>query len=103
MAPSRTSRSLPLALFTLASLVPSAWATFDCSDVAAQGVHFNLKKLGGPHMVHWADERLGDGVLYNYNFTVDLCNTLKRKKGERSCHSGTRGTLGLEGWWGSRG
>lgn len=40
-------------------------------------------------MVHWTDDRI-PGLQYNYNFTVDLCNTLKRKKGEPSCHTGTR-------------
>jgi hypothetical protein len=58
--------------------------------MAAQGVHFNMKKLGGPHMVHWTDE-IPDQQRINYNFTVDLCNTIKPKKGEESCHAGTRG------------
>ncbi|KAF2683558.1 autophagy protein-like protein Atg27 [Lentithecium fluviatile CBS 122367] len=90
MAPSRRSRSLGFALLTLAPLMPSTWATFDCSDVAARGVHFNLKKLGGPHTVHWTENRVEDEEILHYNFTVDLCNTLKRKKGEPSCHQGTR-------------
>ena len=94
MGPSRTSRSLPLALLALASLVPSTWAAFDCEDVAAQKVHFNLKKLGGPHMVHWEDDRV-TGLQFKYNFTIDICNTIKRKKGEPSCHAGTRGTFYL--------
>lgn len=89
MAPARTPRSLPFALLTLASLVPSSWATFDCKDIAAQKVHFNLEKLGGPHTVHWADDSI-DGTMLNYNFTVDLCNTLKRKGEPVSCHAGTR-------------
>lgn len=46
-------------------------------------------------MVHWIDDRI-PGLQYNYNFTIDLCNTLKRKKGEPSCHTGTRGRMHRE-------
>ncbi|EAT90530.1 autophagy-related protein [Parastagonospora nodorum] len=92
MAPSRPRASL-LPFLAVASLLPStAWA-FDCKDVAASGVHFNLGKLGGPHVVHWKDEDLAHEMLYKYNFTVDICDKLKWHKGgslATECHHGSR-------------
>lgn len=93
MSPSRSRASL-LPFLAVASLLPStAWA-FDCKDVAASGVHFNLGKLGGPHVVHWKDEDLAHEMLYKYNFTVDICDKLKWHKGgslATECHHGSRG------------
>ncbi|KAF2124664.1 autophagy protein-like protein Atg27 [Dothidotthia symphoricarpi CBS 119687] len=90
MAPSRSQTSL-LSLLAASALLPlSSWA-FDCNDIAAQGVHFNLGKLGGPHMVHWKEEDLGHDVMYKYNFTLDICNVLKWHKGgslATECHHG---------------
>lgn len=92
MAPSR-SRSSPFLLLGVASILShSTWA-FDCKDVPAQGVHFNFQKLGGPHTVHWQEQDTFHEVSYKYNFTVDLCNSIKWHKGgseATECPHGTR-------------
>ncbi|KAF1947526.1 hypothetical protein EJ02DRAFT_392014 [Clathrospora elynae] len=92
MAPSR-SRAPFLSLLTFSSLLPhSTWA-FACNDIQAQGTHFNFKELGGPHMVHWKEEDLGHELMWKYNFTVDLCDSLKWHKGGNlatECHHGAR-------------
>jgi hypothetical protein len=95
MAPSR-SRITLLPLLAVASIFPSASWAFDCKDVAASDVHFNLGKLAGPHVVHWKDEDLEHEMLYKYNFTVDICSKLKWHKGGSAateCHHGARGTF----------
>lgn len=92
MAPER-SRSSLLSLLAVASLLPLSSSAFDCKDVAAKGVHFNFEKLGGPSVVHWEETDLDHEVLYKYNFTLDLCNSLKWHKGGSAateCHHGTR-------------
>src|SRR4051812_30938802 len=92
MAPSRSPTSF-LSLLAASSLLPLASWGFDCKDIAAQGVHFNLGELGGPHVVHWKEEDSDHGVLYKYNFTLDLCNTLQWHKGgsrATECSPGTR-------------
>jgi hypothetical protein len=92
MAPSR-SRTALFSLLAAASLLPSAVWAFDCKDVAASGVHFNLGELGGPHVVHWKNEDLELEMLHKYNFTVDICNKLKWHKGgslATECHQGAR-------------
>ncbi|KAJ4373376.1 type II membrane protein [Neocucurbitaria cava] len=56
-------------------------------------VHFNLDKLGGPHVVHWQEEDSMHDMLYKYNATLDLCNSLKWHKGgslATECHYGSR-------------
>jgi hypothetical protein len=92
MAPSRSHVSL-LSLFALTSLLPqSAWA-FDCKDILAEGAHFNLKELGGPHVVHWEETDLEKELKFKYNFTLDICNPLKWHKGgshDTECHHGAR-------------
>lgn len=93
MAPSRSRTSL-FPLLALASLLPAASWAFDCKDVAASGVHFDLGKLAGPHVVHWKDEDLAHEMLYKYNFTVDICQKLQWHKGgsqATECHHGARG------------
>jgi hypothetical protein len=94
MAPSR-SRSTLLPLLAVAALLPSsAWA-FDCKEIVASKVQFNLGKLAGPRIVHWKDEDLGNEVLYKHNFTLDFCGKLKWHKGgslDTECHHGARGT-----------
>lgn len=92
MAPSR-SRSVLLPLLAIAAVLPQAAWAFDCKDIAAQGVHFNFKELGGPHMVHWKEDDLDHEISYKYNFTIDLCNALKWHKGGSTateCHHGSR-------------
>jgi hypothetical protein len=92
MAPSR-SRAPLLSLLALASLLPqSAWA-FDCKDILADGTHFNFKELGGPHVVHFEESDLQHELKWKYNFTVDLCDSLKWHKGgslATECHHGSR-------------
>jgi hypothetical protein len=102
MAPSRSWTTF-LSTLALASLIPSTWA-FDCKDVAADKVHFNLGKLAGPHVVHWQREDLETEYKYKYNFTIDICDKLKWHKGgslATECHHGARGTwnlIGLTEW-----
>ncbi|KAL6707509.1 type II membrane protein [Coniothyrium glycines] len=91
MAPSR-SRNLFLPLFAAAVLPQSAWA-FDCKEILAQGQTFNFEKLGGPHIVHYEQENTDLEALVKYNFTIDLCSSLKWHKGgslATECHHGTR-------------
>lgn len=92
MAPSRSRASL-LSLFAVTSVLPQlAWA-FDCKDILADGTHFNFKELGGPHVVHWKEEDLSHEMMYKYNFTIDLCDSLKWHKGgslATECHHGSR-------------
>ncbi|KAF2828206.1 hypothetical protein CC86DRAFT_465942 [Ophiobolus disseminans] len=92
MAPSR-SRTALLSTLAVASLLPSASWAFDCKDVGADSVHFNLGKLAGPHVVHWVDEDIGRELQWKYNFTIDICDKLKWHKGgslATECHHGTR-------------
>lgn len=82
-----------LPLLAIAAVLPQAAWAFDCKDIAAQGVHFNFKELGGPHMVHWKEDDLDHEISYKYNFTIDLCNALKWHKGGSTateCHHGSR-------------
>jgi len=93
MAPSR-SRTPLLSLLALSSLLPqAAWASFDCKDILADGAHFNFKELGGPHVVHWQESDLAKELEWKYNFTLDICNSLKWHKGGNlasECHHGAR-------------
>lgn len=92
MAPSR-HRSLLLSLLASVPLFSlESWA-FECSDIVAQGVHFDLSKLGGPHLVHYSETDNMHDMQYKYNFTLDLCNPLKWHKGGTAateCSHGTR-------------
>jgi hypothetical protein len=93
MAPSRSRRTL-FSTLAVASLLPSALA-FDCKDVAADKVHFNLGKLAGPNVVHWQTEYPELEMQYKFNFTIDICDKLKWHKGGSAateCHHGARGT-----------
>lgn len=82
-----------LPLLAAAVVLPqSAWA-FECKNIVAQGQQFNLEKLGGPHVVHWQQENAELEALIKYNFTIDLCNSLKWHKGgslATECHHGAR-------------
>ncbi|PVI00148.1 hypothetical protein DM02DRAFT_628775 [Periconia macrospinosa] len=92
MSPSRSSNSLSLAsLLTLSSLIPASWG-MDCADILTNGVHFNLKELGGPHVVHWSETYPELGQTYNYNFTLDICNKLKWHKDGNKNTECTHGT-----------
>lgn len=80
-------------MLAVASILPHSALAFDCTEVQASGVRFNFEKLGGPHVVHWQEEDTFHEVSYKYNFTVDLCNSLKWHKGgspATECHHGTR-------------
>jgi|TARA_R110002003_G_scaffold1035_2_gene22075 hypothetical protein len=58
--------------------------------------HFDLSKLGGPHVVHWKEEDLAHDMLYKYNFTLNICDKLKWHKGgslATECHHGARGKI----------
>jgi hypothetical protein len=93
MAPSRSHTTL-LPLLAAASFFPSASWAFDCKDIAASGVHFNLGELAGPHVVHWKNEDIELELLHKYNFTIDICDKLKWHKGgslATECHHGARG------------
>jgi len=82
-----------LPLLAAASLLPSVSWAFDCKEIAASGVHFDLSKLGGPHVVHWQDNDDMHEMLYKYNFTVDICQKLQWHKGgsqATECHHGAR-------------
>lgn len=76
---------------TLPSLILAA-ASFDCSDIVKDKIRFNLKPLGGPHVVHWIeDEEL---IIHNHTYTIDICQPLKRTKGvptDQECPLGSRG------------
>ncbi|KAH8728141.1 autophagy-related protein 27 [Phaeosphaeriaceae sp. PMI808] len=92
MAPSR-SRTTLLPLLAVAALLPSASWAFDCNEIAAQSVHFNLGKLSGPHMVHWKEASVGRDLVDKYNFTIDICKKLEWHKGASQateCHHGAR-------------
>jgi len=74
-------------------VLPSTGA-FDCKDVAADKVHFDLGKLAGPNVVHWQTEYPELEMQYKYNFTIDICDKLKWHKGgslATECHHGARG------------
>ncbi|KAF2864921.1 autophagy protein-like protein Atg27 [Massariosphaeria phaeospora] len=90
---STSSRSL-LALSSLLLTLPSPSAAFDCAEIQAQSVKFDLSKLGGPHIVQWSpDPDLDAQVQLNYNFTLDICNKIKWHKGgslATECHHGAR-------------
>ena len=93
MAPSR-SRTTFLSLLAAAPLLLSTSWAFDCKEIAASGVHFDLSKLAGPHVVHWQDNDNAHEMLYKYNFTVDICQKLQWHKGgsqATECHHGARG------------
>ncbi|KAF2749402.1 hypothetical protein M011DRAFT_465837 [Sporormia fimetaria CBS 119925] len=99
MSPRTTSRSFPapalLSLPTLSALLlglPSLSSAFDCKEVVASDVKFNLKELGGPHVVRWEEEPdLDHEVQYKYNFTLDICEDLKKEEDSQTgCHEGTR-------------
>ncbi|KAF2660001.1 hypothetical protein K491DRAFT_688600 [Lophiostoma macrostomum CBS 122681] len=102
MAPSTSStawRSLPSSLVSIATLsslflsLTGPAAAFDCKDIQAQGQHFNLGTLGGPHKLHWVDEHLEVERRYNYTFDIDICQKLAWHKGgtkETECRHGTR-------------
>lgn len=90
MAPLQPQKSL-LSLLAVSSLLPLASWALECNNILAQGVHFNLEKLGGPHIVHWQEEDLERDLLFKYNFTLDICDTLKWHKGgslATECHHG---------------
>ncbi|KAF1835837.1 hypothetical protein BDW02DRAFT_567597 [Decorospora gaudefroyi] len=92
MAPSR-SRAPLLSLLAVASLLPHSVWGFDCKDILADRTHFNFKELGGPHVVHWQEQDLAKELQWKYNFTVDLCDSLKWHKGgslATECHHGAR-------------
>jgi hypothetical protein len=82
-------------LLALSVVLPSALASFACNDILAKGQHFNFEKLGGPRVVHWTDSDAREDMEYSWNFTLDMCNILKRDKGvdiQHWCHDGARGT-----------
>ncbi|KAF2641939.1 hypothetical protein P280DRAFT_468427 [Massarina eburnea CBS 473.64] len=93
MSPSRFTTLSVASLLTLAALVPSSWASLDCNEVLTGGVKFNFGELGAPHIVHWTQEDSINHEQKNWNFTVDLCQNLKRPKGANKnewCNHGTR-------------
>jgi hypothetical protein len=92
MAPPR-SRAPLLSILALASLLPYSASAFDCKDILADGAHFNFKELGGPHVVHYQESDLTKELEWKYNFTIDICNSLKWHKGgslATECHHGAR-------------
>ena len=78
-----SSRASLLAL-AAATLLPSVSA-YECKDIVAQKVPFDLRDLGGSRVVHWEEQDMEHDVLYKYNFTLDICNALKS-----DCHNGAR-------------
>jgi hypothetical protein len=92
MAPPQ-SRVPLLSILALTSLLPYSACAFDCKDILADGAHFNFKELGGPHIVHYQESDLTKELEWKYNFTVDICNSLKWHKGgglATECHHGAR-------------
>ncbi|KAF1844406.1 autophagy protein-like protein Atg27 [Cucurbitaria berberidis CBS 394.84] len=92
MGRSRSRASLVPLLAVSSLLSHFAWG-FDCKDIVAQKVQFHFEKLGGPHVVHWQEEDIEHEMLYKYNFTLDICNSLKWQKGGSAateCHQGSR-------------
>ena len=85
-------RDLISSLPALLSLPSLAQAAFDCEHIVADQQVFNLKSLGGPHVVHWIKDDTPPSIT-NLTFTLDICQTLKKHKGpsEDDCPSGTRG------------
>jgi hypothetical protein len=88
---------LPSSILSLSTLsylllsLPSPAQAFDCNAITASGVNFNFKELGGPHIVHWEEEPDVDHqTQFKYNFTLDICNTLKKGDLKTHCHPGTR-------------
>lgn len=91
---SRPARSLPFSLLSLSSLttlflaLPSPATAFDCKDIVAQTVRFDLGKLAGPRSVFWEQPRDDDNnQQHKFNFTIDVCNKLSNDVG---CHTGTK-------------
>ncbi|KAI5367511.1 Putative mannose-6-phosphate receptor binding domain superfamily, MRH domain-containing protein [Septoria linicola] len=73
-------------------LLPAAISavTFDCENIVADEQKFNFKALGGPKDVH---KLVPDQfTVVNTTFTIDLCDTLKKPKGEESKHSCPNGS-----------
>ncbi|PPJ58685.1 hypothetical protein CBER1_03995 [Cercospora berteroae] len=74
-------------------LLPAAISavTFDCENVVVDSQKFNLKALGGPKEVH---KLYRDSFsVVNTTFTIDVCDTLKKPKGDEaktSCPNGSR-------------
>jgi hypothetical protein len=92
MAPSRPRAPL-LSILALTSLLPYSAYAFDCKDILADGAHFNFKELGGPHVVHYQESDIAKELEWRYNFTIDICNSLKWHKGGSAateCHHGAR-------------
>ncbi|KAF1986744.1 hypothetical protein K402DRAFT_376618 [Aulographum hederae CBS 113979] len=65
--------------------------TLDCKDVLVDKTHFDLRTLGGEHVVHWVrDEALP--TVKNFTFTIDICKPLKKVShvpAPEQCPSGT--------------
>ncbi|KAF2104158.1 hypothetical protein NA57DRAFT_70372 [Rhizodiscina lignyota] len=77
-------------LLSLPSLILAA-ASFDCSDIVKDRIRFNLKPLGGPHVVHWIETE--ELITHNHTYTIDICQPLKRTKGvpaDEECPNGAR-------------
>ncbi|KAG9191566.1 hypothetical protein G6011_10300 [Alternaria panax] len=87
------SRAPLLAMLALVCMLPHSADAFDCKDILADGVHFNFKELGGPHVVHYQESDVTKELEWKYNFTIDICNSLKWHKGgslATECHHGAR-------------
>lgn len=81
--------SIPSPLLLLL-LAPSASATFDCKNIVADNVKFNLGELKGAHTVLTTE--FTPPSFHNTTFTVDICAPLKRVKDvkkEEKCPLGT--------------
>lgn len=91
MAPPHNPLLAVSAVSILSALV-SGSPGFDCSNIVAQKVRWNLKELGGPRMVEWVREV--EPSQHNFTFTLDICKPLVKHKGVNphdECPGNSRG------------
>jgi autophagy-related protein 27 len=89
MRPLRSSIGAAALLATASTVF--AGVGFDCKQVVANRVTWDLSPLGGPHSVHWVKET--PPTVENTTFTINICKGLGRDKEEHKdnqCDHGTR-------------
>lgn len=84
---------LTTTLLSILAALPSTQASsgFDCKRVVDDKVTWDLSPLGGPHTVHW--NHTLPPTTHLWNFTLDICQPLKRTKDvpkNEECPTGTR-------------
>ena len=102
LSPTTTTHSF-LLLALLAAVAPTittaattiaeaAAAPLDCANVLVDGHKYDLRALGGPHVV--VTSEYTRPTWHNSTYAVDVCGVLKRKEGvgrEERCPDGARG------------